>query len=190
MAERPYLQGAMIRTMSGTSAAHLRTGELDDEFELVYERHYRDVFRYSLVLLREPTDAEDVTSEVFERALRAWRGGRRPAGQALPWLLLVARRIVIDRARRRRLVRWLSLARLGPTSAGAQIEVDRMEFWVWFDQLATALTPRQREVLLLRYQYDLKDEEIGRILGVSEPGVRSLASRALAALRNHPELTR
>jgi len=42
MTERPYLQGATIRTMSGTSAAHLRTGELDDEFDLVYERHYRD----------------------------------------------------------------------------------------------------------------------------------------------------
>jgi DNA-directed RNA polymerase specialized sigma24 family protein len=65
-----------------------------------------------------------------------------------------------------------------------------MEFWVWFHQLATALTSRQREVLLLRYQYDLADEEIGRIMGLSEPGVTSLASRAPAALRNHPELTR
>jgi len=52
------------------------------------------------------------------------------------------------------------------------------------------LTPRQREVLLLRYQYDLADDQIGRILGLSEPGVRSLASRAVAALRHHPELIR
>jgi RNA polymerase sigma factor (sigma-70 family) len=181
----------MIRTMSGSSEVDLRTDELDREFDVVYARHYRDVFRYCLVLLRDASDAEDVTGEVFERGLRAWRGGRRPPGEALPWLLLVARRIVIDRARRRRLVRWLSFARIGPTvQAGAGVEVERMEFWIWFDQLASALTSRQREVLLLRYQYDLKDQEIGRILGLSEPGVRSLASRALAALRHHPELTR
>jgi RNA polymerase sigma factor (sigma-70 family) len=190
MVQQAHPQGAMIRTMIGSSAAHPRADELDREFDLLYARHYRDVFVYSLVLLRDAADAEDVTGDVFERALRAWGAGRRPTGEALPWLLLVARRIVIDLARRRRLVRWLSLARLGPASAGAQIEVDRMEFWVWFDQLASALTARQREVLLLRYRFDLADGEIGRILGLSEPGVRSLASRALAALRHHPELTR
>jgi RNA polymerase sigma factor (sigma-70 family) len=186
MIQQQYPQGAMIRTMSGVSAAQL----LAAEFDLVCERHYRDVFRYCLVLLRDPSDAEDITGEVFERSLRAWRSGRGPAGEALPWLLLVARRIVIDRARRRSLIRWLSLTRLGPTLAGAQPEVDRMEFWLWFDQLSSALTSRQREVLLLRYGYDLTDGEIGRILGLSEPGVRSLASRALAALRRHPELVR
>ena len=162
----------------------------DKQFDLVYVRHYRDVFRYCLVLLRDPSDAEDVSGEVFERTLRAWRTGRRPADETLPWLLLVARRIVIDRSRRRRLIRWLSLAGSVRAEQGAQVEVERMEFWIWFDQLAAALTPRQREVLLLRYQYDLADEEIGRILGLSEPGVRSLASRAVAALRHHPELTR
>jgi RNA polymerase sigma-70 factor (ECF subfamily) len=177
----------MMPTMSFTSERLQADG-----YDVVYERHYRDVFRYCLVLLRDSSDAEDVTGEVFERGLRAWNGGRRPGGEALPWLLLVARRIVIDRARRRRLIRWLSLSRLGPmqVAAGRSSEADRMEFWLWFDQLASALTPRQREVLLLRYQYDLADGQIGRILGLSEPGVRSLASRAIAALRNNPELIR
>jgi RNA polymerase sigma factor (sigma-70 family) len=177
----------MMQTMSFTSE-RLRA----DGYDVVYQRHYRDVFRYCLVLLRDSSDAEDVTGEVFERGLRAWNGGRRPGGEALPWLLLVARRIVIDRGRRRKLVRWLSLTRLGPMQSTGQAgaEIDRMEFWLWFDQLASALTPRQREVLLLRYQYDLADGQIGLILGLSEPGVRSLASRAIAALRSHPELIR
>jgi RNA polymerase sigma factor (sigma-70 family) len=191
MVLQPHPSGAMIRTMSGSSTAHLRADELDVEFDHLYLRHYRDVFRYSLVLLRDASDAEDVTGEVFERGLRSWRAGRRPTGEPLSWLLLVARRIVIDRGRRRRLVRWLPFTGTGSTGhARAAVDIERMEFWVWFHQLATALTSRQREVLLLRYQYDLADEEIGRIMGLSEPGVRSLASRALAALRNHPELTR
>ena len=64
----------------------------------------------------------------------------------------------------------------------------RSEFWLWLDALAAVLPERQREVLFLRYQRDLDDEEIGEILGLSASGVRSLASRALAALRRHPEL--
>jgi len=72
----------------------------------------------------------------------------------------------------------------------APLEAERIEFWLWFDRLSDALTSRQREVLLLRYQSDLTDAEIGRILGLSEPGVRSLASRAISSLRQHPELLR
>jgi RNA polymerase sigma factor (sigma-70 family) len=62
------------------------------------------------------------------------------------------------------------------------------EFWMWFDALSEVLSPRQREVLLLRYRRDLSDDDIGLILGISPSGVRSAVSRALAILRQHPEL--
>ena len=64
----------------------------------------------------------------------------------------------------------------------------RAEFWLWLSQLARALSERQREAILLRYQRDLSDEEIGEILGLSASGVRTLVSRALKTLREHPEL--
>lgn len=62
------------------------------------------------------------------------------------------------------------------------------QFWMWFDALATVLNPRQREVLVLRYQRDLSVRDIAEIMGLSESGVRTLTSRALAVLRSHPEL--
>jgi RNA polymerase sigma factor (sigma-70 family) len=64
----------------------------------------------------------------------------------------------------------------------------KTEFWLWFDAIASVLTDRQREALLLRYQRDLTDADIGSIMGISESGVRSLVSRALDVLRSHPEL--
>jgi DNA-directed RNA polymerase specialized sigma24 family protein len=45
-----------------------------------------------------------VTGETFHRAYAAWGGGRGPSGQPLPWLLLITRRLVIDKARRRKLI--------------------------------------------------------------------------------------
>jgi RNA polymerase sigma-70 factor (ECF subfamily) len=159
-------------------------------FEAVYRDHYRDVYRYVLLSLRRRDDADDVVSDTFDRAFTAWRSGHGPAGRALPWLLVIARRIVVDRWRRDRLIRWLPFA----TGRGSREPADRddvggrAEFWLWLDQLAKALPDRQREVVFLRYQRDLNDEEIGEILGLSASGVRSLVSRALAALRAHPEL--
>jgi RNA polymerase sigma-70 factor (ECF subfamily) len=185
--QRLAIGSEIIFRMEGLSGAATR----GEGFEAIYGRHYHDLFRYCLAWLREVEEAEDLVGEVFERGFRAWREGRGPAGEALPWLLLIARRILIDRNRRRRLLRWLPLAGSDAARAPDQSQdADRLEFWLWFDRLAAVLTDRQREVLLLRYQLDLSDAQIGQAMGLSEAGVRSLAFRAIATLREHPELVR
>lgn len=155
----------------------------DRAFERIYALHYRDVYRYMLGLTRSSDDAEEITSETFERALRAWEGAPE---SPLPWLLLTARRVATDRWRRARRLAQIALGMRSdrPADAGER----QTEFWLWFDALARVLTRRQREALVLRYQRDLRDADIGSILGISESGVRSLVARALDVLRSHPEL--
>lgn len=151
--------------------------------ERAYADHYRDVFRYALTLTRSVEDAEEITADTFERAMRTWsQVPVRPAA----WLLLTARRIATDRWRRaRRLARIVVMQQ----SARSASLADRdPEFDAWFEGLAKVLTDRQREVLILRYQRDLTDADIGVVMGLSESGVRSLVARALAELRSHPEL--
>jgi RNA polymerase sigma-70 factor, ECF subfamily len=152
-------------------------------FERLYTAHYRDVFRYVLGLTRSAVDAEDITADTFERAFRHWAN---VPDRPLPWLLLTARRIATDRWRRARRLAQLLLARRSSGSGGAP-NADP-DFLAWFDSLASILTARQREVLILRYQRDLSDADIGAVMGLSASGVRSLLARALAVLRSHPEL--
>ena len=158
-------------------------------FEDLYRQRYRDVYRYAALMLRNVEEAEDVAGEAFQRAYSAWRSGRGPAGNALPWLLLITRRLVIDRTRRRRLVSWLPLDLLRPaTEPSDESATGRTEFWLWFDRFASELPPRQREVLILRYQRDIDDDQIGTILGISASAVRSLVARACESLRRNPEI--
>jgi RNA polymerase sigma-70 factor, ECF subfamily len=144
-----------------------------------YQRYYRDVYRYALAFTRSHDDAEEVAADTFERALKAW--DRLPEPE-LPWLLLTARRIATDRWRRARALRRIAL------KAGRTPTEDESAFWVWFDELSAILNPRQKEVLVLRYQADLENADIGVIMRLSESGVRSLLARALHILRAHPEL--
>jgi len=153
-------------------------------FEEVYERHLSDVFRYALVLTRDHDAAADVTSETFARALRAWRGGTEPDGPALPWLLAIARNIAADRWRKARRI----LAR--PSEPTSPSDTARLEAWMWLQSVVAILPGRQREVLALRYHRELSDADIGAVMGLSESGVRSLASRAIETLRKHPEVWR
>lgn len=164
-------------------------------FETVFETHYRDVARYVYLVTRGQDDAEEIVAETFTRAFAAWREGRGPAGRPLPWLLVIARHLARDRARRRRLIAWLPLVGaadaspdLRTESAGPDTQAATTEFWLWLDALSRALPARQREVIFLRYQRDLTDAEIGEILHLSASGVRTLAARAISGLRRHPEL--
>lgn len=160
--------------------------------EVVYVRHYRSVYRYVLGLTRSAQEAEDITAETFERAVRVWDSRAPVNGAELPWLLLTARRLATDRWRRVRRHAAIALQRPSPGAHNGHRPPDageqRTEFWLWFDALSDVLSARQREVLLLRYQRDLSDADIGRVLGITASGVRSLVARALAVLRNHPEL--
>jgi RNA polymerase sigma-70 factor (ECF subfamily) len=185
--------------------SNLEPNLLDDRtssFEAVYNTHYRDVSRHVIFTTRGRDDVEEIVAETFARAFNAWRSGKGPAGRPLPWLLVIARRISTDRWRRRRLISWLPLPDGMRPSAGnwegrrptmvepgsADRAAGEAEFWLWLDALSQALPARQRDVILLRYQRDLTDEDIGEILGLSASGVRTLASRALNGLRKHPEL--
>ena len=170
-----------VRDVSSVVPAHPARADNGPLVHAAYEAHYRDVFRYALTLTRSTFEAEEVAADVFERALRSWT--ETPI-HVEAWLLLTARRIATDRFRRaRRLLmirsRWDTRTSESP---------DTTEFWLWFDSLSRLLTSRQREALVLRYQRDLSDADIALILGLSESGVRSLISRALKVLREHPEI--
>ena len=163
--------------------------EVSGDFERVFALGWLPVCRYCLVLTADRDEAEEVAAETFKRAYEAWTRGRGPSGAPIPWLLTIARRIVIDRTRRGRLVVWL---RILPQdrAASAQDEIDNLEVWIWFQQLCRALPARQREVLLMRYGLDLSDQEIGRILGMTAGSARTTIARALARLRTLPEVSK
>lgn len=165
-------------------AEPIATPEQAMPFEELFERHYPDVLRYALVLTNNREDAEDVAAETFARAWRAFAQRREPQGSPLPWLLTIARNIATDWWRRlsRRATRLFPR-----TDADPQ---DAVESRLWLASLVRVLPPRQREVIALRYHRDLSDREIGRIMGLTESGVRSLVARAIETLRLHPEVWR
>jgi RNA polymerase sigma factor (sigma-70 family) len=162
----------------------LVAGAASVQFEDLYEQFYTDVFRYAFVLTGSRDDADDVAAETFARAWRMWRLGREAEGPPLPWLLVIARNIATDRWRRLA----MAAARLLPQRPpDGYAEVEGV---LWIESLTRLLPARQREVITLRFHRDLGDAEIGRIMGLSESGVRSLVARAIEKLRQNPEVWR
>src|SRR5437867_12907553 len=81
----------------------LRAGKGDAAaFGALYDRHVEAVYRYVYYRVRNDADAEDLTSDVFMRALRAI-SRYEPRQAFLAWLYRIARNAVIDRSRRTRI---------------------------------------------------------------------------------------
>jgi RNA polymerase sigma-B factor len=72
---------------------------------------------------------------------------------------------------------------LADTVGGDEGGYDRAEQRATIDQLMRAITPREREVLRLRFEEDLTQAEIGEIIGVSQMQVSRLIRQAVGRLR-------
>jgi DNA-directed RNA polymerase specialized sigma24 family protein len=124
-------------------AAPCAAGELNLErdFEALYLNAWPRLYRYTWLLVRNHEDAEDAAGEAVRRAYGAWQQGRGPSGDALAWLFLIARRVVIDRYHRSP-IRWLPIAS-ADEAVDTRDHMGNVEAAVWFDQLRAYLTPRQ-----------------------------------------------
>lgn len=138
----------------------------------------RRVYAYAAYRLGDGPDAEDVTSETFERAIR-YRSTYDPArGEPLVWLLGIARRCVEDQ----RAGRLPTAAELPEAPAPGELADDvvrRLELTA----AVSALPERDRELVALRYGSDLTARQIGELLGLSTNAVEVALHRALGRLR-------
>ena len=156
------------------------------EFIDAYEEHFWSVYGFHGYRLLSKPEAEDLTQETFERALKAWHRFDPVRGEARTWLLAIARNVYID-YRRRQGARPRTVA-VGP---GDQADVrvqESMEEQTGLDpELATALqrlSRREREAIALRFGGDLPTRDVAEALGVSVANAQQILSRALRRLRS------
>ena len=138
----------------------------------------RRVYAYVAYRIGDGPDAEDVTSETFERALR-YRSSFDPRrGDPAAWLIGIARRCIVDAA-----LRGDTPTDELPERAGEEPEepaVLRLELRAAVAQL----DERDRELVALRFGADLTARQIAGVLDLKTNAVEVALHRALARLRH------
>ena len=152
-------------------------------FAELYDLHVEAVYRYAFYRVRTDAEAEDVTSEVFQRALVAMPR-YEPRRPFLAFLYTIARNIVTDRLRRQRPEASFEDAIAHASDApGPEDRAAAMDDARHLRRAIARLTPLQQEVVILRFLGDRSIKEIAQITGKPESTIRGLQMRALTALR-------
>lgn len=161
---------------------------LPGEFESWYVEYQSTVYRYVRFRVATREVAEDVTSVVFMKALRAF--GRYDPSRASPktWLLRIARNAVTDHLRslKRKGSLHVSLDRIPDLVADIPSHEERVIKQERIQRLlngARSLRKADQEVLSLRYGAGLDNAEIADHLGISNNAVAVRIHRALKRLK-------
>jgi len=154
--------------------------------EALCRRNWRPVYRSFARYTNDPFEAEDLTQEVFLRALRSLPKFAATGAPYTAYLLRIAANLARDRWRAGP-ARAVPTGQMpdqpvpGPGPDGVALANDRRAVLV---SALDRLVPDQREVLRLRILEGRSSAEVGAMTNRSPAAVRQLQVRALAALRD------
>lgn len=164
-----------------------RAVEGDKEaFSQLYEQYVGRIYNYVLYRTGNPSDAEDITARVFQRALRHIEHYRFQGVPFSAWLYRIAHNLVAnwhrDNSRRQEVpledhTQWF----VGGNHPESML-VDGQEMEGLLMAIRT-LSPERQHLIVLKFVEHLSNAEISVIMGKSEGAIKSLYHRTLLSLR-------
>jgi len=168
-----------IHHLTDKELVQLYTGGKEEALSALLERHQSKIFSSIILLVRDRAIAEDVFQETFYKVIVTLKKGQyAEEGKFLPWVMRIARNLVIDHFR---LCKKLPPVPVYMNEDGEEVSV--------FDSIASAedsmsplqhqqlkknirnlvaqLPEDQREVVIMRMYYDMSFKEISEFTGVS-----------------------
>ena len=158
------------------------------DLEELYQLYSPDIYRYLCGLTHNPVWAEDLLSETFLKAVRAF--GRFEGRSSIKtWLFTIARNVWVDALRRKRPTLSYDDMLAGyleqdmPDPRGLEEECDTRDLARRARQLLETCKPNARTVLLMRAQ-GYSFAEIAQACGITENSARMLSFRTRNWLRD------
>jgi len=146
-------------------------------------RHAAPLRHYTLRLMKQEAEAEDVVQETFLRLWQRAADYKPQAARAKTWLYRIAHNLCIDRLRAKKPVADLDADELPPQSASQAALLDEKRRAERLGAALAELPERQAAAVTLVHLEGLSGAEAAQVLDVSEGALESLLSRARKAIK-------
>lgn len=163
-----------------------------ESFGYIFESYYKRVYNYIYYRINCPLTAEDLTSQVFERAMINIDKYDQKKGPFEVWLFTLAKNIVRDYLR--------GLKKYGGLSFPLNIIMNLIskektpedlfltkESNEWLFKVLNTLDDRERNIISLKFGGNLKNTEIAKLLNITEGNVGVILYRSMKKLKKEIE---
>lgn len=156
-------------------------------FGQLYEEHFDKIYRYITLKIGNKVEAEDMTQQVFLKALRSISGYKWRNIPFSAWLFRIAHNQVVDYLRKKSKGVTMALDESIIISSGPDNNPQKIaEHRLNVEQLTSAtrqLTAAQQEVISLRFAGEMPIAQVAVTMDRSEGAVKALQHSAIVALR-------
>jgi RNA polymerase sigma-70 factor (ECF subfamily) len=169
--------------MSTSEAELLQCARQSNEQALgeIYDTYSPRLYGYAYRLSGDDSFAKDVVTETFYRFLVTLRNDGGPREHLVAYLYRVAYHLIVDNARRQPHANLFLDESFIATDADPSERGDERETQA--REALRELTSEQRQVIVLKYFEGFSNEEVAVAMSKPVGSIKSLQSRALAALR-------
>ena len=164
----------------------MSTAAVKESFEIVYEKYFSDIYNfiYGQILHRERT--EDLVSDVFVKAMTNYERFDPSRASVRTWLTNIARNTLIDDYRKNSIRKSVSLDdedNYTEPSYEDEYKVLKEDDEREVYRILSLLSESERELAGMIYFQNMKNNEIGEILGINAKAVSERRRRLLAKCR-------
>ncbi len=169
-----------MQLLSDNELVKLYMNGNEQSLSVLVKRHKRRIFSYIYLITRDKTLTEDVFQETFFKVIQSLKKQQyNEEGKFLPWLLRIAKNIIIDHYRKIKKMPSISHVKneegedcsiFDIIPAQEQLSKDKeetKEFKHLIRSVVNKLPKDQREVVIMRTYYDMSFKEIAELTNVS-----------------------
>lgn len=168
-----------MQFLSDNELVRLYMNGSEESLSILVKRHKRRIYSYIYLITRNKSLTEDIFQETFFKVIQTLKRGQyNEEGKFLPWLLRIAKNLIIDHFRKIKKMPGVSIVTneegeeinifdIIPEEISTSYSEETLQFKQMIRSVLCELPPDQREVVIMRTYYDMSFKEIAEITNVS-----------------------
>ena len=169
-----------VRIQEDNELVQLYINGNEEALATLLQRHKRRIFSSIYVIVRDRALAEDLFQDTFFKVIQTLKRNQySEEGKFLPWVLRIARNLIIDHFRKNKKLPTVPVyvtedgeevdvfATIASTDDGFKNDKEQIQFRKKIRTMVSSLPDEQKEVVIMRMYYDMSFKEIADFCNVS-----------------------
>lgn len=183
MLHRIFIWGIFL-TVGMTYGSNSKPSSRVADFSTYYDEYMPKVYRYIHYKINNRQLSEDLTSEVFEKALDNFTKFDSGRGPFSAWIFTIARNVLIDHYKTNKAYTSIDEAEdLESKEPGPEETLEISETNRQLMGCLAALPEREQEIIRLKFGARMNNRQISKLTGLSESNVGTILNRSLGKLK-------